>query len=568
MIAGPVLALATWAVALIAVGAAGLAPAAFVLKSASASRLVRHSLWWGSSVVVAAVLLASLVTGLRSPAAAVIVVGAVVLSLVVFLTVARRHVRLRPARRLPMLATLGAVTVAAVAFAIAAMGPVTNYDTGLYHLGAIAYAGDVGTVKGLANVYFGLGYANAEFPLAAFLGNGPWDGAGYRLLNALVVLLLAADVVLRLRERRGAASLIGVTGLTLVLVSMLGLADYWVISPTSDSAVFALTVASLTALAEAANARRPVPPGLLSILIAVLAWTLRPTVAPFALLVAAVVALLIVRRRGLPMRGPVTLTAAMIIVLAALQTLRDRLLSGWLQYPLSVLPFDVPWRAVDPVDARAATLGTARDPEHLWQAASGWDWVRPWVTALPGQWETWACACLLAGILIALPLALRRGAIGWRRLALVVAPPAAMAVFWFLFTPPSFRFGWGPVFGTGIVVFGWLASRLPRPTLVWPLVLRGSSVAVIVVAVGATWVRADLDSRTLERDWRLGPVAVSYVVTPIREASVESRVLESGLTVMVPTSSDQCWERYPLCSPDVPATLHPLGPGWADGLAP
>ena len=59
-----------------------------------------------------------------------------------------------------------ALAAAVVYLAVAALGPVTNYDSGLYHLGAIRYAADFATIPGLANLYFPFGYGNAEFPLA------------------------------------------------------------------------------------------------------------------------------------------------------------------------------------------------------------------------------------------------------------------------------------------------------------------------------------------------------------------------------------------------------------------
>lgn len=86
--------------------------------------------------------------------------------------------------------------------AAAALGPVTNYDSGLYHLGAISYAGDYATIPGLADIYQAFGYNTSEFPFAAFLGNGPWDGQGFRMASGLIVTVMSADLVLRFAARR------------------------------------------------------------------------------------------------------------------------------------------------------------------------------------------------------------------------------------------------------------------------------------------------------------------------------------------------------------------------------
>ncbi|MEY3799028.1 MAG: hypothetical protein RLZZ406_329 [Pseudomonadota bacterium] len=34
--------------------------------------------------------------------------------------------------------------------------------------------------------------------IGAFLGNGPWEGDGYRLINGLLMMLMATDLALRL----------------------------------------------------------------------------------------------------------------------------------------------------------------------------------------------------------------------------------------------------------------------------------------------------------------------------------------------------------------------------------
>ena len=128
-------------------------------------------------------------------------------------------------------------------------------------------------------------------------------------------------------------------------------------------------------------------------------------------------------------------------------TTRDYLLSGWLQYPLSVFPFDVPWRAPDPAPERIATLGFHRDPTNLYEAADGWGWVGPWLARLPQQWETYAFVGLAVVTGVGLVLAARSGRpLRWRAVLLSTVPSVVMTVAWFVATPPSFRFAWGPVF--------------------------------------------------------------------------------------------------------------------------
>ena len=65
-------------------------------------------------------------------------------------------------------------------------------------------------------------------------------------------------------------------------------------------------------------------------------------------------------------------------------------------------------------------------------------------------------------------------------------------------------------------------------------------------------VRTDIGSMTDERQWWLG---LPYAVTPITEPPVRPSALPSGLVVDMPTESDQCWARFPLCSPQFPPGL-------------
>lgn len=559
---GSALSLVTWAACLAVLACAGLAPAALALGRSAWPVVARHALWWGSAIATATVLAASLLWPLRGPQAAAWVAAWLGGAAAAGLAIARG--RVTPTRaRLPWWPTLVAAGAAALALAIAAMGRVTNYDTGLYHLGAISYAGNVGTVPGLANLYFGLGYSNAEFPLAAFLGNGPWGDQGYRLLNALIVLAFVADVLLRLAmPRRGPGTLIACLGLGVVLVPMIGLADYWVVSPSSDAPVFVLSIVSIAYLADGVTGRRPGADAAVAFTSSVLACALRPTMLPFALLVG-VIAIIAVRRRG---RKAMLAAGALTLIIAIEQAMRDRLLSGWLQYPLSVLAFDVPWRAADPVDARAATLGTARDPSDLWQAAEGWSWVGAWARRLPMQWETWLVGCLVVAIVIG--SAMVRGRVRHpRRLALVALPPCAMSVAWFLVTPPAFRFAWGPVFGSLMVVLAWILWSIPRRSVAGRAVLAVASALVIAASVAATLTRSELDQRTASDAWTLGPLQLEYAFAPVRSVTTVPFATEQGATVLIPEGTDQCWATYPLCTPDPDPSLRLLGPALADGIA-
>ena len=542
----------------------------------------RRALWWGLAIVTALILALSLLVPLRSTLAALGVLSVSLVLGVLGLWLARRSRRLtrpRPWTRSTIAVALG-LGCAALTIAAAALGPVTNYDSGLYHLSAIAYAGDFAAIPGLANLYFPLGYSTAVFPLAALLGNGPWDGEGYRLLNGLVMVLVMADLILRLRERRWTPGLfILAVGTVAMLVPMVALADYWVTSPTSDSTVLALTVVAVAYLADTVSHKsRGGADGAVAGVIAIMTVLLRPTMTVFAgvLLVIVVVSWIRMRRTD---EGGFWIPALLLAIVAGASafaiTARDRILSGWLQYPLSIYSFDVPWRSIDPEAFRQPTLGVARDPQNLWAASEGWSWVGRWLQRLPQAWEVYEIAALLLAAVSLMVVVLSVAQpMHWRGLLLSIAPSAAASVFWWAFTPPSFRFAWGPLFTLTAVPCGWALWRLSRANdghrwrgRVSILLAIGVAVPLAAVSAYTAVARMSWSAITQERDWHLG-ITVPYAVAPITPMPVVERTLPSGLIVLVPTESDQCWSNYPLCTPQVAGSVQWRGSTFQEGFLP
>lgn len=577
IVSGALLALLTWALAVLVIVSLGLLPSVAASRGASTSGTLRHSLWWGLLVAIAFTYLVNLVLPLRSAGT-----GALLAALVAAMGIPgwwlwrrRCSERQRGAgnHRFPTLLLLGAAAVAVV-LAVAAVGPVTNYDSGLYHLQAIRYAAEFATVPGLASVYFPLGYANAEFPLAALLGVGPWGLDGYRLVNGLVVVLALVDLLMRaLPRRRGPGFYILLSGITVVVITMVPLSDYWVTSPTQDSSVFVLTIVATAYLADVIARRRWTAPAAALGALAITLVLMRPTMVVFALLCASVVAAVSWRRRrttpaSIAVPPAVALGAAGVVVAVA-ATARDYVLSGWLQYPLSIHAFDVEWLAPDPANQRIATLGAARDPEDLWTAAESWNWIPAWFARLPGQWETFALGLLLLAAAAALVSTRRRTSLRGRGLVVALVPVIGATAFWWAFTPPSFRFAWGLVFSLGTMPIGWCLWRLQRagrPEAPNAAVASAACVMVGISVITAV-VRIDYGSITHRQEWTAG-ISVPYAVSPPIAGDVNVAVNESGLEFRVPREGDQCWLAFPTCSPMMLGTLRLRGEGIQSGYLP
>ena len=588
VLAGTLLALSTWALGLLVVVLLGLLPAS--LTSRSRSSAIQGSMWWGLALTVAYVLCESLLVPLGSHAGLLMY-----LCLAICLGIPglwRLHslpstprARLRSGTDYLLLA---GITLAIVYMAVSVTGPVTNYDTGLYHLGAIHYQQDWGLIPGLANLYFPLGYGNSVVTLGAFAGSTPWSGNGFRLLNGFLMVLMGVDLLMRLRrERRGPGFYLLVLSVAFAWIPLVALSDYWVVSPTSDSSVLILTTVSVAFLCEGVgqgtSSVARVRALAISVILALVMLTMRPTMVVFTGAVVAVAILVLIKDRGSISRQPKAefwLTGSTVVALGAVllvaQAARDRILSGWWQYPLSFVHFDVPWSAPDPVGFRTATLGAARNPADLWPAAESWDWSPGWLSRVPTQWECAVGLCLVVASLVMVTLAVRTSA-SWspRRLVLAALPSAAATVAWFVASPPSFRFVWGPLFTLLALPAAFALSAVAKRSLqtrrlTWisPLAVGGVSVALIGAVTFCAIARSHLDTRTQDQVWSVGPISVPYRVAPIVVAATTASTLPSGLRVLSPTESDQCWAAYPLCTPQMDPHVSLAGSTFGQGFLP
>ena len=583
MLLGTVLVLLTWAFWLLVAAALGRPWVGWLGRSLAPDHRWRASLWWGVVVFTALVLLTNLVLPLGGSLSMVVVIGVAVVAGLISLAVRPLSWVAVQRPSFGVIGLLSALGLAIAYLAYKALGPVTNYDTGLYHLGSVKYATDFAAVPGLANLFAPLGYANAQFPLAALLGSGPWDGQGFRLLNGLILVLAAGDLASRLVRRRWTwGTYVLLVGLSASLVPLIAMADGLVASPTSDTSVLLLTILAMTYLCDALSSPRSrALDGSVTIALCGLLVTLRPTMAFFSLATVMIVAVVWFGAPHGRSRLPAGLASAgALVMLGLLVILRDRVLSGWILYPLSILPLDVPWRAEDPTHLRDATLAAARDagaPDQ-YVVAHSWGWIPAWLSRLPQQWEFWFLLAGLAVTVVITTLAHRRVGRVWtsRRLWLALAPPIVAVAAWFTLSPPSFRFIWGPLFSMLFIPLGLALLRLdqarnrpPSRMAIAPrrLVLLSAAVCIIVVSVISFAWRNQGDAYTLERSWSLGPVALPIVVAPIPMPPVEERLMTTGLTVVTPLpGSDQCWDNYPLCTFNPPPDIGLRGATIGEGF--
>ena len=578
---GAFLVLVTWVAATLIVVSVGLLPTLAIMKSLSATSLLRMSLWWGFLLTSIFALAMTLVFPLSSPQVAligVVIVGTLGLpGWLLFRHRARSWLGPRPRWPLLGLAITGLVVTVYLAFA--ALAPVTNYDSGLYHLGAIRYAAEYAAIPGLANLYFPFGYGTAQFPLAALFTNGPWGIEGYRLLNGLILTLAMLDLVLRLfSSRRWPGLYVLAVGLVATWVPMVALSDYWVTSPSQDSAALVLTVVASAYVTDAVHSRQGwLAAASTAVVISTTLALIRPTMGAYLVgLVLVIGALLWRTRPSLSMlMAPAALSVTLGAIALAVTTARDRVLSGWAQYPLSAIPMDVPWRAGDPSPYREATLGYHRNPTDLWNSIEGWDWVGPWLADRVQQWETYELLSLLVAAVILLPLAVHRSKQPrlLARAVLSVAPSLVATAVWWLATPPSYRFAWGALFTLATVPIGWALWSLrassdedPRPRyLRKDRLVAFLMLPVLAVTVYSALFRLDWAAINQPGTVNVG-VSIPVSFAPIIDVPVSEMRLESDLILLLPENSDQCWANYPLCTPDPNPSLSTIDAEWTSGF--
>lgn len=580
VLTGTLLVVLTWAVLIGGVALVGAPLACLTHRDAVSWNDVRRGLWWGLTVTAALAMLIGAVTPLGGGGAAGAVVGLVAAGGLATAFLIRRRGWKSAFKPTHVLLPVLLLSASAFAYlAVAALGPVTNVDSGLYHLSAILHAREGATVPGLANLQSPLGYGNASFPLAALLGSSPWGPDGFRLLNGLIIAAVLADLLIRWAQPRRTPGDYGLlVGAVVLLVPMVALADYWVTSPSQDSAVFAVTVAASAMLMDGvARTRHRLANIGTALAASILLVLLRPTMAAYLVGILVVAALLMRRSRDpwIAWRRPALVLVGVGVFAATAQVVRDALLSGWILYPLSLVSLDVPWRSADPTSLREATLGYHRDPSRLWESAQDWSWVGPWLGRLPGQWESWLVGALLVTVaLSALMARLWHVDLRLRGMALATAPSALMALVWWAATPPSFRFVWGPLFTMLTIPLAWIVwrtvwSRWPTPHARPDAVIAWLGATAVIAVVGvSSLTRLDTSAITQERHWEV-LANVPYAVAPLPATSSSEVALARGLIVQVPNAGFACWDSSLLCTPEADGYVGFLDPaaGLAGGLS-
>ncbi len=446
--------------------------------------------------------------------------------------------------------------------------PPAHYDSGLYHLQAIRWAGLYPDVPGLANLHFRLGFNSSWWSFVSSLGVGPWRGQEAHLATGLVLAPLVLEQLhcLRFVITSRSARPDCLVGAVLLPVSLSQVAFGWVSSPNYDQTAYALAVATtiyaLRALDRGAGpGAEPQPAVAVPVAVALALATLvvRIQNAPLGAIVLAAVVLAALARRpvGLRPRAPLSLTAGAIVMLGAFAW-QGIVTSGYPLFPLSIGATGVSWSvpaasaAADRVDTATYARGS-RAPH----------WLHHWfVGNLHDPTFRYSLGLTAVSLLAAAAgLALRRAGIRTRLrrqagLVVVLLAVAVNAVGWFR-TAPDPRLGMAALWVLAATVFAGAVVALPgRPRAAYAgLVLLALSVQSghALAASGQLWPKKATGAGLL--GVHNPPVVGSHAV-----------MVAPGLLVSVPNLGDQCWATPLPCAPNAPTGLIRRGTSLRDGF--
>lgn len=516
------------------------------LLSGRRSRDVGVLGWFGLFLVTAVSMFVGLLLPLDAPVARIIAWLLLVIGVIAFM-------RAGMWRRWRLLILIAAITVTAAL--LSSVVP-SNYDLGLYHAGSIAYVRDGGTVIGLANLHDRFGFSSSMWPMSALLGLGLWNGDEFRLVNGLLVALLFADVLGRVRAGRARrpATVVLTAGAVLLAGAVIQYPGRLIASSAQDWAMAVFVVVSATYLIGALTHRRR-HVATVAILTSAMAGAMRPT--GWLLAVTTVAVLVWFNAHASNWRTACGVVAPGVVgglALGTLTAVRDALTSGWLLFPAKFAPVPVAWRYPDPAGTSQAITAWARTPfQDPGVTFADSSWILGWVSRLPTDWAFFSALVLLVVLLVwvVTSSAARAALIGHRRLvALTLLPSMVVLVAW-LITAPDPRFAWGPLLLIAVVPLGVLIPTIGRHW-VWPATIALGVLVIVAVALA----RGSVFDATLR-------------LQPMPAAQVERSALGDGTPVVVPINGDQCWGVFPLCRPWYAGDDVELrGETWLDGFHP
>ncbi len=433
-----------------------------------------------------------------------------------------------------------------------ACGATLVYDSGLYHLTNIRWINHFPLVPGIGNLHVRLGFSNTYFLYPALLNFGPWTNVAHHLPNGLLLsafLVQSLCSAARLLRRQAGPALPDICRILLLGPAVNEAMRNQICSPSPDLPVFLLgAVAGCTLLDLLCNALSDGERRLSFLTLCAVSLIGIAIKLSFAVLGASYLLLgtYAVLRHSTRASRPRLLLAFLLLSLfiVAPWVMREVVMTGYVGFPASFISFAVDWRVelsvaheyVGWIRSWARTPFVA--PEKV---LADWSWLGPWLKRMTEK-------TLLYDMYVPLTGALGAGALWWlagrwrrasargtRAAWLVVAAAVLHLVYWFV-SAPDVRFAGAGFWVAAVVVTALFVERVAggaQPTrALLSFVITGGLVGLALAGSGPILPRPD---------WlRLSPLPPPQVTT---------WATDSGLTLYVPTSGDQCFDAPLPCTP-------------------
>lgn len=260
----------------------------------------------------------------------------------------------------------------AIIIALLANLPVAWYDTLLYHLNSVKWLTDYGTVRGLANLHFPLGYNNDSFILAAIMNNGIFANSSSHIMNSFLFAVFTFQIVLFLfkKQKNYFAFVFGFFSL-LILSTFANQLNS--LSTDLSLAIFFLLFNFYVIAFDKENL-------ILSIPILILAAASK--FSSFVVLALFSIFVLIELKEKILLKKNISILLTSFVFFVGFVA-RNLVLSGWTFYPLNLFGINFPWQVpltqIKIINDGLTAWGRSPGPGYMNSLnVSFWSWFVPW----------------------------------------------------------------------------------------------------------------------------------------------------------------------------------------------
>ncbi len=454
-----------------------------------------------------------------------------------------------------------------------AVGPIANFDGGLYHLPTIEWVNTYRIVPGLGNLHGRLAFNSSSLLFAAMLDNGPFDGRSFHITAGVLlapILLHSLGAIRRLSTRTETGVAGDAYAAFLMVPMLIALIIHEASSLDTDAPVALLLLACGERLIRAYSGERTTEATSRWYLASLLLLSAAAVVLKLSAAITAASLFLLVcwTYRGLIAHSARQLLLPLTVVagLALTWIGRGIILSGYPLYPSSLLPMPVSWRL--PAEQTASEAGwiafSARVVNQK-EIPIGEHWVFAWFRGLVNLPQDVTMLTLPLLVTLAGAIAIfrsRRDRTGASRqlphVWLLYVPPVVGLLFWFA-TAPHPRFAQGPLWmmactSLGIAVASQNGNSESRALRVRRAVRSFAAVVAVLGLVQAIWAPLTLASiGWVARASILGGLAIrpgrDHGFHPVGGGKFGVFTTNSGLRVNAPIDNDLCWRSAIICSP-------------------